>query len=466
MFSSRSLGIRTLGLLFLLATVTVSFWGWLVIWNQEFLLPKWEFDRYLIYNEFLLIGISFASGGRQRVEGAPHEFVVAARRSCRQAAFGLFVIVIVAFAFQDDSASRWFFVSYVPILFAVLFFSNYKFPTLLSKWVFSGYREERVALAGTLAQASQIKPWLDRKSIIGLQTIGIVSSDPPSATASWPFPLLGRMDQIEDILHKSAITQLIVLDLSIGSERLRRLTQLCEGAAVRLLALHDINSYFNHTTTTFEDDGFRFIGLREEPLESPSNRFIKRAMDVIVALPVVVLILPFTTLLVWILQRIQSPGRVLYRQTRVGVKGIPFTILKYRTMNLNHGAEAKQVSKGDSRIYPAGHWLRRLSIDELPQFINVLRGEMSLVGPRPHMPEHEDMWVQNMRSYVVRRFIRPGITGWAQVSGFRGEVHTDADIRQRVGADIYYLENWSFSLDCLIVLKTIKQCLLPPQSAY
>lgn len=446
--------------------VTLSFWGWLFIWEQGLFMTRWEFDQYLIYNEFLLIGLSFGSGGRQRSEGANHEFVIAVRQSCRQAMFGLFVIFIVAFFLQDNSASRWFFFSYIPCLFGVLLLANYKGPKLLSRWAFSGYRAERVALAGTLEQVSQFKPWLDRKGMIGLQTIGFVSSGPYSTPISPPFPLLGDIDQIEDILHKSAITQLIVLDLSMGSERLRTLTQLCEGAAVRLLALHDINSYFNHTTTTFEDDGLRFIGLREEPLESPFNRFIKRMVDVVMALPVVLLILPFTTLLVWILQRLQSPGPVFHKQTRVGVKGIPFVMLKYRTMHVNHGTEARQASKGDSRIYPAGRWLRKLSVDELPQFVNVLMGEMSLVGPRPHMPEHEEIWARNLRSYVVRRFIRPGITGWAQVNGFRGEVHTEADIKQRVRADIYYLENWSFSLDCLIFLKTVKHCVLPPGNAY
>ena len=466
MFSSRSLGIRTLCWLLLMGMVTLSFWGWLFIWEQGLFVMRWEFDRYLIYNEFLLIGLSFGFGGRQRFEGANHEFVIAVRQSCRQAMFGLFVIFIVAFFLQDNSASRWFFFSYVPTLFGVLLFANYKGPKMLSRWAFSGHRAERVALAGTPEQVSQFKPWLDRKGMIGLQTIGFVSFGPFSTSINMPFPLLGDIDQIEDILHKSAITQLIVLDLSIGSERLRTLTQLCEGAAVRLLALHDISSYFNHTTTTFEDDGLRFIGLREEPLESPSNRFIKRTVDVIVALPVVVLILPLTTLLVWVLQRLQSPGPVLIKQTRVGVKGIPFVMLKYRTMHVNHGAEVRQASRGDARIYPAGRWLRKLSIDELPQFVNVLMGGMSLVGPRPHMPEHEEIWVRNLRNYVVRRFIRPGITGWAQVNGFRGEVHTEADIKQRVRADIYYLENWSFSLDCLIILKTIKHCVLPPGSAY
>jgi putative colanic acid biosynthesis UDP-glucose lipid carrier transferase len=233
-----------------------------------------------------------------------------------------------------------------------------------------------------------------------------------------------------------------------------------------LLALNDLNAYFNHTTTLFEDDGVRFIGLREEPLENPANRFLKRLLDLAVAVPAVVLILPFTTLLVWVLQRVQSPGPILFRQERAGTMARPFKMFKYRTMHVSQSDEARQASQNDSRIFPAGRWMRRFSVDELPQFLNVLLGDMSVVGPRPHLPKHEELFAQVMRKYVIRRFIRPGLTGWAQVNGFRGEIHSEADVQKRVDADLHYLENWSFSLDCLIILRTVKHCLFPPRSAY
>jgi putative colanic acid biosynthesis UDP-glucose lipid carrier transferase len=135
-------------------------------------------------------------------------------------------------------------------------------------------------------------------------------------------------------------------------------------------------------------------------------------------------------------------------------------------MHVNHASEDVQASKDDQRIYPAGRWLRKLSVDELPQFVNVLLGDMSVVGPRPHLQKHEELWIRAMRKYVVRRFVRPGITGYAQVKGYRGEVRSDADVQNRVEMDIYYLENWSFSLDLVIILKTIQQCIVPPRSAY
>lgn len=462
MVSQRSVGIRALALWWQLVLVTVSFWGWLFIWQNELFAQRAILERYLLYNEFLLVGILFGSGVKG---GHRHDWVVANQRSFRQAMLGLFCVFLVVFALRDTVVSRSFFFSYVVWLFFTLLYCNYFLPRTLARWAFSGYREERVALAGTVEQAARLRPWLERKGLVGLRTIGLIC--PPTQTlAMAPFPVLGTMDNVGEILREKAISQLIVMNLASGGDWLRRITQLCEGAAVRLLVLHDLDDYFDHPTTTFEDDGVRFICLREEPLESPLNRFLKRLLDLAVAVPVVILILPFSTLLVWLVHRLQSPGPVFFKQIRTGIMGQPFTIYKYRTMHLNHCNEAKQASADDPRIFPAGRWLRRLSIDELPQFINVLQGDMSVVGPRPHLPKHEEMFIRVMGKYLIRKFIRPGITGWAQVNGFRGEIHIERDIQRRVEADIHYLENWAFSLDCLIILKTIKHCLFPPRSAY
>ena len=466
MVSQRSIGIRSLTVIWQLVLVTASYWGWLLIWQSALFSQTEVLQRYGVLNEFLLIGLLFGAGPKRETTGLEHNWVLAIRKSTRQAFVGLFFVFLVVFVLQDTTNNvRSFFFSYVPWLYLTLLFTNYLLPRFLGKWAFSGDREERVALAGTAEQAQQIKPWLERKSLVGLRTVGLVCAGPaPAATP--PFPLLGTLENMSQILRERAITQVIVLDLSLGSPWVRQVTQLCEGAAVRLLALHDPNDYFNHTTTTFEDDGMRFIGLREEPLESPLNRFIKRLFDLAVALPVVILILPPMTVVVWLLQRFESPGGVFFKQPRSGMLGRSFTILKYRTMHLDHRCEVAQASKNDPRVFSAGKWLRKLSLDELPQFINVLRGDMSVVGPRPHLPEHDELFARAMKRYLIRKLIRPGITGWAQVNGFRGEIHSQEDIEQRVEFDIYYLERWSFSLDCLVLLKTIGQCVLPPASAY
>ena len=475
MIINRSMGIRTFSLLWLLVLVTLSFWGWLYLWEGGVFSEVTSLQKYLLYNEFLLVGILFGLRGKRPGYGPHREFVEAVRRSTSQAVFGLFAVFGVVFALQDTGVSRSFFFSYIPCLSLTLLFCNYLLPNWLGKWAFSGGRKERVALAGTLEQADQIKPWLERKGLLGMHTVGLVCPSPVNGNGAngngyhgngSPLPVLGNIDAMGEILKKSSITQLIVLDLSLGPEQLSKLTQLCDGAAVRMLALHDLDSYFNHTTMTFEDDGVRFIGMRDEPLESPVNRFIKRAMDLALAVPVIIFVLPVTTVFVWILQSLQSPGPVFFGQMRVGMLGQPFKMLKYRTMHVNPDDEARQASKRDERIYAAGRWLRKLSLDELPQFINVLKGDMSIVGPRPHLEKHEELWIRAMRKYVIRRFIRPGITGEAQVKGLRGEIHTEADIQKRVEADIHYLENWSFTLDCAILLKTVQHCISPPPSAY
>jgi len=457
----------------LLALVTLSFWGWLFIWENP-----WEFDhpaieKYILYNEFLLVGIIFGFGGKRRTEGPHHEFVNALRRSARQAVLGLFAVLALVFASQDTFVSRSFLISYVPWLGLVLLFCNYLVPRWLGRWAFSGSREERVALVGSREQTRRIEPWLERKSLLGFNTVGLVSTQMVAPVLNGnaqgknvPFRPLGDLDEMAQIISKEDITQIIVLDLSLGRERLQQLTLLCESAAVRLIALDDVDRYFNHATTIVEDDGIWLVSLREEPLENPVNRLVKRAVDLAVAIPVVVFILPLTHLLVWWLQCRQSPGPLLFRQERIGAMGEKFTMLKYRTMSINHGDEAKQASKNDSRIYPAGRWLRKLSIDELPQFMNVLLGDMSVVGPRPHLREHEEAWTRIISKYVIRRFIRPGITGYAQIKGFRGEIRNDTDLQKRVETDIYYLENWSCSLDVAIILKTVKHCIIPPSSAY
>jgi exopolysaccharide biosynthesis polyprenyl glycosylphosphotransferase len=465
MVSRRSIGIRALASFWQLVAVTASFWGWLLLWQSAWSNEHIQFQRYLLYNEFLLVGILFGLRQDRESHGSENQWLVANRLSLRQMFFGLFCVFIVLFIMKDNSASRSFFFSYVPSLYLTLLFSNYLLPRSLSKWSFSGDHEVRVALAGTAEQARRLKPWLENKSLVGFRTVGLVYSDLTSAQDS-PYPLLGSMDKMGELLRAHSITQLIVLEVAVGSPLMRHLTQLCEETAVRLLVMHDLDHYFNHTTTTFEDDGVRFICLRDEPLESPLNRFFKRLLDLFVAVPIVVFILPFTTLLVWATHRLQSPGPTFFRQVRLGMRGRPFMMYKYRTMHVHQGNEAKQASKDDPRVFPAGYWLRKLSIDELPQFLNVLLGNMSVVGPRPHLAKHEELFLQVMQRYLIRKFICPGITGWAQVNGFRGEIHTQADIQRRMEADIYYVENWSFSLDCLVILKTIKHCIFPPRSAY
>ena len=202
------------------------------------------------------------------------------------------------------------------------------------------------------------------------------------------------------------------------------------------------------------------------PLAITYNRAIKRAFDVAAsALLVPAVVLPLMAV-VWTIQRFRSPGPVFYRQPRVGENGRIFQILKFRTMHVVNDDENRQAGKNDARIYPGGGWLRRLSIDEFPQFINVLRGEMSVVGPRPHMIVHEREFEHFHELYGSRRYVKPGVTGLAQVVGYRGEVKDRKDVRGRARYDLFYVRHWSLGLDLRLTLQTLGVLVRPPAQAY
>ena len=285
-------------------------------------------------------------------------------------------------------------------------------------------------------------------------------------TADGGIPVLGTRNELDKIVRERGITQIILLEFPLIADDKRDVVRICDQLGIRLLIVSDLEERLRHAVTHFEDDGFRFIALREEPLENPLNRFLKRALDLAIAVPLMLVVFPICAAVVWLAQRLQSPGALFHVQTRAGMQNRQFKIYKFRTMCPDQRELARQARDRDERVYPLGKWFRKLSIDEVPQFWNVLRGDMSIVGPRPHLIEHNNQFSQLMQNYHVRAFVKPGITGLAQVRGFRGEARNDSDIANRVACDIEYLENWNLSLECAIILRTFAQLIVPPRTAY
>jgi len=222
-------------------------------------------------------------------------------------------------------------------------------------------------------------------------------------------------------------------------------------------------------TKKLEYDYYGFLtilSLRKIPIQEPFNQFIKRVFDVVVSLIIIVGVLSWLTPIIAIIIKLESKGPVFFKQKRNGLDYQEFFCYKFRSMKPNPVADLYQVTKGDERITRVGKIIRKTSIDELPQFINVLKGDMSVVGPRPHMVSHTHMYAERIDKFMVRHFIKPGITGLAQVSGYRGEVETDEDIINRVRFDIFYLENWSLLLDLKIVFQTIFNAVKGEKKAY
>jgi exopolysaccharide biosynthesis polyprenyl glycosylphosphotransferase len=338
---------------------------------------------------------------------------------------------------------------------------------MLGRLFFHGPYQTRTLLLGSFSSIERYAAWLSAKQHLGIEIIGVAMPDQDSAHAGLTsFPLLGTLESLPGVLALHRPHAVVHLDLPPDRGSLEDYRTLCDRFGVRFLALCDFARTLSRSVSFFFDGEIHVMAISREPLQSPFNRSVKRCFDVLVALPIVFFILPPLAALVWLMHRVQSPGPLIYRQVRAGQNGTPFTLWKFRTMHPNNPDEALQASSAeDSRIFPMGRWLRKLSLDEFPQFLNVLLGTMSIVGPRPHLAAHDTAFADVAHRYRVRSFVKPGITGLAQIKGLRGETRTDATIIDRAESDVFYLENWSILLDLLIVLKTIPQLILPPRTA-
>ncbi len=213
-------------------------------------------------------------------------------------------------------------------------------------------------------------------------------------------------------------------------------------------------------------DYLPILSFRNIPIEDPLNKIIKRSFDILLSVIVIVCIISWLTPLLAILIKSSSKGPVFYRQLRNGLDYKEFYCYKFRSMRYSDDADIHQATRNDPRITWVGKILRKTSIDELPQFFNVLMGNMSTVGPRPHMVSHTHMYAERIDKFMVRHFVKPGITGLAQISGYRGEIETEHDIINRVRYDIFYIENWSLLLDIKIIIQTIYNAVKGEDKAY
>ena len=208
------------------------------------------------------------------------------------------------------------------------------------------------------------------------------------------------------------------------------------------------------------------VSLRNIPLDLMTNKLTKRIFDILFSALIILFVLSWLIPILAILIKLESKGNIFFKQKRNGLNYHEFDCYKFRSMTVNEIADIEQVSKNDPRITKTGRFIRKTSIDELPQFFNVFLGDMSVVGPRPHMVSHTEMYAKKIDKFMVRHFIKPGITGLAQTNGYRGEVENDEDIVNRVKYDIFYLENWSLFLDLKIVLLTVLNAVKGEEKAY
>lgn len=248
-------------------------------------------------------------------------------------------------------------------------------------------------------------------------------------------------------------------------DQINMLSKFCDNNLIRFYYVPAIDIFQRNMTVRFINN-IPVIARREEPLSNPYNKFAKRAFDIIVSSLFLLLVYPFVFVFVAIMIKIKSPGPIYFKQKRTGLDGKIFNCIKFRSMKVNDDSDKVQATKDDPRKYPFGDFMRKTNIDELPQFINVWKGDMSLVGPRPHMLKHTAEYSRLINRFMVRHLAKPGITGLAQVSGFRGETKYIDQMEGRVLKDIEYIENWTFLLDLKIMVKTVTNMFAGEKNAY
>lgn len=277
---------------------------------------------------------------------------------------------------------------------------------------------------------------------------------------------LGDINKLLNDLENEKIDNIILCDDSIDEDLYNEIVQVAEHKMVRIYIVPDFK-YINMGPHSFEIiQGVPFMKMMKEPLENSENQFYKRTFDVIMSLFVVVFILSWLVPIVAIIIKLESKGSVFFLQKRSGIKNEPFNCIKFRSMAVNSNADLQSAKKGDARVTKFGQFMRKTSIDELPQFINVLIGNMSVVGPRPHMLSQTEQYSKITKKYMLRHIVKPGITGWAQVMGSRGEIFSDKDMEKRVEKDIWYIQNWSLFLDLKIVFLTFYNIVRGDEQAY
>jgi len=323
-----------------------------------------------------------------------------------------------------------------------------------------------LVIVGDGPAAEEIFRYCEDQTVRGYRFRGIFNDEPIDG-------LLGerRVGDVEAVKSFAIQNRIDILYCALPGTRRADITDLmefCERNTIRFRVIPSAESFIPVVKTSeleFHGD-VPVSKIRREPLDSPYARGFKRAFDIVFSFCGIVFVFSWLLPLLALMVKLSSRGPVFFKQVRLGRDNKEFVCWKFRSMRMNKEADSKQATKNDPRVTKVGAFLRKSNLDEMPQFFNVFMGQMSVVGPRPHPLRLNDQYRDIIDKYMVRHFVRPGITGWAQVSGFRGETRTPELMERRVELDVWYLENWSFLLDLKIVVKTVTNMLGKEENAY
>ncbi len=416
-----------------------------------------SFDTYLGSSAVMLVAwlliFSSAKAYRSRRQISLSDELIAIARG---ATIGMLIIMSAAFLYRGFSFSRTVFVLIWVTSIAFVFAARVLVASVERKMHRRGLSLRRAVIVGNDALANDVYTRLHRHPSFGFDIVGYFADAPcdPSlklSSLAYRGPITGAAEQF-----RAESVELVFTALRAAEhQRLFDLVSDCEGLDIQFMMVPDVMEVLTSNVQMAEYDGLPFLALKRNPLTG-WGRIAKRMMDLLFSAALLLALSPLL-LLIAILVRATSRGPVFYRQERVGIDGIPFLMLKFRSMRMNAESETGPIwaTKGDARRTAIGTLLRKTSLDELPQLFNVLRGEMSLVGPRPERPYFVERFKEMVPKYLDRHRVKTGMTGWAQVNGLRG----DTSIEERIKYDLYYIENWSLAFDIKILLRTIRAAL-------
>lgn len=382
-------------------------------------------------------------------------------------AFGFNVLIITAvlFSLKQSEFSREHLYSTYLMLFGLIMCWRYLSIKLIKLYRKSGYNYSRVVIVGGGEVAQQLNDYFNSDDVLGVRLLGVFSDSDFSFEIKDSVKT-GTLDSLEQFALKNDIDEIFYTMPLTYTKKIKGLVDFCDKYMIRFKVVPDFRGFiFKRVNIDFFND-VPVITLREEPLTDFINRFTKRVFDLIFSLLTIVFVLSWLYPIIAVLIKLSSKGPVLFKQSRSGVNNEEFLCYKFRSMTMSAEADTKQATKGDVRITKIGTFLRRSSLDEFPQFFNVFMGDMSIVGPRPHMLKHTEEYSALIQKYMVRQLVKPGITGAAQVKGYRGETKELEDMEGRVRLDVWYIENWSLSLDINIILHTVWNAIKGDEKAY
>jgi len=327
-----------------------------------------------------------------------------------------------------------------------------------------GENYKNVIVIGARSSSRGLYDFFQQKQDLGYKFLGFFDDDPNYNVFSKSL-IKGGVEQIKDFCIKNNVDEIYFSLPLTHSDLIKDLHEFADEQFISFKIVPDFKGLMQTNVSLYYYDTIPVLAVRKEPLSILFNRILKRAFDIIFSLGVIIFIFPFLFTTIALAIKLESRGPIFFKQLRPGRKNKLFKCYKFRTMRQNKETEL-QASKNDPRITRVGSFLRKTSLDEFPQFINVLLGDMSVVGPRPNMINQLEKYSKLINKYAVRHFVTPGITGYAQVNGYRGETKDVRLMAKRVEYDVMYMENWSFALDLRIIVKTIYNMLKGEKNAY